>query len=262
MAEESPDLILMGVQLPEISGFELCRQLKQMDEYKLIPVIFVTARDHSENIEAGFSAGGHDYVTRPSMERELTARMQAALRLKQLEKELRLRSVTDYLTGAYNRRYFSEVIGSNLSYAQRMKRNLCIAMLDLDFFKKINDLHGHEAGDAVLQHFTRTIRGQVRKYDVLARFGGEEFVIQFFDCDLPQSYELLERVRRRILKVPCTLPDARIAYTFSAGVASLQESTGADPIESLIQIADKRLYDAKASGRNRVVIADAAEARG
>ena len=172
MAEESPDLILMDVMQKEISGFELAKQVKRNSEYNPIPIIFVTSLDSATDIETGFEVGGHDYVTKPLMQRELKARMRAALRLKSLEHELRMRSVTDYLTGAYNRRYFYEAVESNLSYAHRMRRNLCIAMLDIDFFKKVNDQFGHEAGDMVLQHFTLTIKGQIRKYDILARFGG------------------------------------------------------------------------------------------
>ncbi len=246
----------MDVVQKEISGFELVRQIKRTDEYRNIPVIFVTRLDSAADIEAGFEAGCHDYVTKPVMQRELKARMRAALRLKNLEQELRMRSITDYLTGAYNRRYFYEVMAGNLSYAQRMKRNLCIAMLDIDFFKKVNDQHGHEAGDAVLQHFTKTIRSQIRKYDVLVRFGGEEFVIQFFDCDLQKSTELLERVQQRLLETPCEIPDGHVSYTFSAGVACLHELQSAEPIDALIEAADRRLYDAKTSGRNRIITFD------
>jgi len=256
LAGEPPDLVLMDVVQKEISGFELVRQIKRTDEYRNIPVIFVTRLDSAADIEAGFEAGCHDYVTKPVMQRELKARMRAALRLKNLEQELRMRSITDYLTGAYNRRYFYEVMAGNLGYAQRMKRNLCIAMLDIDFFKKVNDQHGHEAGDAVLQHFTKTIRSQIRKYDVLARFGGEEFVIQFFDCDLQKSTELLERVQQRLLETPCEIPDGHVSYTFSAGVACLHELQSAEPIDALIEAADRRLYDAKTSGRNRIIIFD------
>lgn len=257
LAEEPPDLILMDVMQKEISGFELVKQIKRISEYSGIPVIFVTRLDSAADIEAGFEAGCHDYVTKPVMQRELKARMRAALRLKLLEHELRMRSVTDYLTGAYNRRYFFEVMVGNLSYAQRMKRNLCIGMLDIDFFKKINDLHGHEAGDMVLQHFTNTIKSQIRKYDILARFGGEEFVIQFFDCDVSKSQELLARIQRCLVEEHCEIPDGRITFTFSAGVSSLSEIEGDNIVERLIEIADRRLYEAKMTGRNRLVVSDA-----
>jgi diguanylate cyclase (GGDEF)-like protein len=256
MAEESPDLILMDVMMEEISGFELARQVKRNSEYNPIPIIFVTSLDSSADIEMGFEVGGHDYVTKPLMQRELKARMRAALRLKALEHELRLRSVTDYLTGAYNRRYFCEAVESNLSYAQRMRRNLCIAILDIDFFKKVNDVHGHEAGDAVLIHFTQTIRSQIRKYDILARFGGEEFVIQFFDCTIAKSMELLNRVRTALEKNACQTNATLISYTFSAGVASLDEVTEQNSVDKLIEIADRRLYAAKNAGRNRIVSAE------
>lgn len=256
MAEESPDLILMDVMMKEISGFELARQVKRNSEYNPIPIIFVTSLDSSADIETGFEVGGHDYVTKPLMQRELKARMRAALRLKTLEHELRLRSVTDYLTGAYNRRYFYEAVESNLSYAKRMRRNLCIAILDIDFFKKVNDVHGHEAGDAVLIHFTQTIRSQIRKYDILARFGGEEFVIQFFDCTIAKSMELLNRVRTALEKNACQANATQISYTFSAGVASLDEVTDQNSVDKLIEIADRRLYVAKNAGRNRIVSSD------
>jgi diguanylate cyclase (GGDEF)-like protein len=237
----------------EISGFDLCAQVKRNSEYGSIPVIFVTSLDAATDIEKGFEVGGHDYVTKPVMQRELKARMRAALRLKSLEHELRLRSVTDYLTGAYNRRYFFEAVESNLSYALRMRRNLCIAMLDIDFFKKVNDQYGHEAGDAVLQHFTRTIKSHIRKYDILARFGGEEFVVQFFDCTIVKSIDFLNRISDALQREPCQTGDQSIAYTFSGGLASLSEMSPVDPIEKVVELADKRLYLAKNTGRNKVI---------
>lgn len=255
LAEEAPDLILMDIMHNEISGFELTSQLKRNSEYDGIPVIFVTSLDSAQDIEKGFEVGGHDYVTKPVMQRELKARMRAALKIKNLEDELRRRSVTDYLTGAYNRRYFFEAVESNLSYAQRMHRNLCIAMLDIDFFKKINDQHGHEAGDAVLQHFTHTVRGQIRKYDILVRFGGEEFVIQFFDCTPAKCIEMLSRVQQALRQSPCMISGQAIPYTFSGGLASLEEATPDNVIESLVELSDKRLYEAKGAGRNRIVSA-------
>jgi two-component system cell cycle response regulator len=190
---------------------------------------------------------------KPFLTQELRARVRSALRLKNLEHDLRMRSVTDYLTGAYNRRYFFEAVNSNLSYAQRMRRNLCIAVLDIDFFKKINDEHGHEAGDAVLVHFTQTIRDQLRKYDILARFGGEEFVIQFFDCAVTKCIDLLTRIRNKLVESPCMVGGRSMGYTFSAGLASLDEIAPVEPIERLIEMADRRLYQAKESGRNRFV---------
>lgn len=253
LAENPPDLILMDVMQKEISGFELVGQLKRNSEYDLIPVIFVTSLDSADDIERGFEVGGHDYVTKPVMQRELKARIRSALRLKALEQELRLRSVTDYLTGAYNRRYFYEAVQSNLSYALRMRRNLCIAVLDIDFFKKVNDQYGHEAGDAVLQHFTQNVKAQIRKYDILARFGGEEFVIQFFDCTIAKSMDFLNRISRALAASPCETGGQKIHYTFSAGLGSLSELSPADPIDKLVELADKRLYIAKNTGRNRVI---------
>ncbi len=251
LAEEPPDLILLDVRLAELSGFALCTQLKHNSEYAAIPVIFVTALDKSYDIELGFDVGGHDYVTKPVMQRELKARIRAALRIKQLEHELRQRAITDYLTGAYNRRYFFEVVEGNISYVFRMRRNLCIAMLDIDFFKKVNDNYGHEAGDAVLQHFTRTIRDQIRKYDILARYGGEEFVIQFFDCTIKKSLEFLRRIHDALAASPCIHENHTIHYTFSSGIASLEEVSTDSPINAMIDIADKRLYIAKNTGRNK-----------
>jgi diguanylate cyclase (GGDEF)-like protein len=229
MAEEAPDLILMDVMMQEITGFELALQLKRNHEYKAIPIIFVTSLDQARDIERGFEVGGHDYVKKPFLTQELRARVRSALRLKNLEQDLRMRSVTDYLTGAYNRRYFFEAVNSNLSYAHRMRRNLCVAVLDIDFFKKINDEYGHEAGDAVLVHFTQPIRDQIRKYDILARFGGEEFVIQFFDCTVTKCVDMLTRIRNKLVESPCLTGGRSISYTFSAGLSSLDEIAPSNP---------------------------------
>lgn len=253
LSEDPPDLILMDVTLKEMSGFDLTKQLKLLPEYQLIPVIFVTSLDSAADIEEGFACGGHDFVSKPIRQRELKARIRSAVRISRLESELRLRSITDYLTGIYNRRFFFETIHTNLNYAQRMRRSFSLAILDIDFFKKINDKYGHETGDAVLKHFAQMVKSQIRRYDVVARLGGEEFIIQFLDSDPAACIVRLNRIRDNIAAAPCQFNGETIAYTYSGGVAGLTEVSMSRPIDEMVELADKRLYAAKAAGRDRFI---------
>jgi diguanylate cyclase (GGDEF)-like protein len=164
-------------------------------------------------------------------------------------------SVRDPLTQAYNRQYFSSRIQGELAYSIRHETDLSLLLLDIDFFKKINDSHGHLAGDAVLKEVARRMREQLRSEDVLARYGGEEFVIVLRNIPLDGAALAGERLRRNVSTKPVTFEGIEIPVTISIGVASLDccETASAN---DLVAVADRRLYKAKDEGRNRVVVAD------
>jgi diguanylate cyclase (GGDEF)-like protein len=169
-------------------------------------------------------------------------------------KELKIKSVTDPLTSIYNRGYFFEFARQKLEHAKRCGGNLSIAILDIDFFKKINDTYGHYTGDLVLKHFTEMIKKSLRSYDILARYGGEEFIIMFVDCDKIIATNILNRIKGYLLENEFHHNGQKILYTFSGGVVELLEidKITQDTFDKLIKISDDRLYISKNSGRNKI----------
>jgi two-component system cell cycle response regulator len=164
-------------------------------------------------------------------------------------------SMRDPLTGADNRRHLDARLSAEVAFAKRHSRPLSVVLIDIDFFKKVNDGHGHLGGDEVLRCVAATIRGQLRTEDALARYGGEEFAVVLRDTALAEATHVAERIRERIARSSIELPEGSAAVTVSAGCACLTCCTGAST-EELIGIADRRLYDAKRTGRNRVVSKD------
>jgi len=161
-------------------------------------------------------------------------------------------SMRDPLTNADNRRSLDARIVSEIAFARRHKRQLSVILLDIDFFKRINDRHGHPAGDEVLKVVAMTVKNQLRTEDVFARYGGEEFAILLRDTALPEAIHVAERVRERLARTPISASGTEISVTVSGGCSSLACSADATP-EDLIGVADRRLYRAKRSGRNRIV---------
>jgi diguanylate cyclase (GGDEF)-like protein len=249
-----PSLILLDVEMPDEDGFTLAKRLSENDATSDIPVVFVTARDAPEDVDNGFRFGGYDYIKKPFDRVELRARVRAVLSKKQRELELKSQSITDPLTGLYNRRYLLDKGDQMIAYAQRMGNPLAAAMLDIDFFKRINDTYGHPAGDEVLKRFAAVASKNIRPYDVVARYGGEEFVILFVDATKDTAHSILTRLKAEIRATTITHRGVEISFTFSGGVAEIGElQTDAVSTHKLIELADGRMYDAKATGRDRIV---------
>ncbi len=251
--ESNPSLILMDVMLPDVNGYELVKQLSKTEKYKDIPIIFQTAKSSSDDLEKGFESGAIDYIRKPVDKKELRARIKSVLKIKELENQLYLKSITDYLTEIYNRRYFFEIAAKHLQFCKRLQKNMCIALLDIDYFKKINDTHGHDAGDFVLKKFAEVIGQTKRQGDILARYGGEEFILLFFETDKYAALEILQSIQRAIENVKIIFNHHQIHCTFSCGLVDLHEVGGVSTIDDLVKVADNRMYNAKQSGRNRIV---------
>jgi diguanylate cyclase (GGDEF)-like protein len=251
--ESSPVLILMDVMLPDANGYELVKQLSKTEKYKDIPIIFQTAKSSGDDLEKGFESGAVDYIRKPVDKKELKARVKSVLKIKELENELYQKSITDYLTGIYNRRHFFEIAAKHLSFCQTLKKNLSIALLDIDFFKKINDTYGHDAGDFVLKKFAEIIGQTKRSNDILARYGGEEFILLFFETDKSEALKILISIQNAIVNEKIVFNEFEIECTFSCGLVDLQEFADMPRIDDLIRDADKRMYTAKLTGRNRII---------
>jgi len=247
-----PDLILLDVDMPDISGFDVCRILKTDPEIRMIPVIFLSASHEIQNKIKGLDLGAVDYVTKPFDAFELQARVRAALRTKRLQDLLIKRSQIDPLTELSNRGALIDRLQKEWARKQRHGYALAFIMCDLDRFKRINDEHGHGVGDKVLCQVARVITAYCRASDFPARYGGEEFAVVVSDEYAEGAANLAERCRRGIGGIRLGIDGNIIRITASFGVADAQGLTSA---EALIEQADEAMYRAKDAGRNCVELA-------
>ena len=172
---------------------------------------------------------------------------------KHFELELTKQAYLDYLTGLSNRRSFMEQVAIALSYAVRNKTALSILMLDIDFFKQVNDTYGHHTGDTVLQVLARICQSSLRQVDIAGRLGGEEFAILLPEAEDKEALKIAERLSEAVAKTEVTIPDGlSIHFTVSIGIATLSGET--ESIDNLLSRADKALYEAKETGRNKVCV--------
>jgi len=252
--EEPPDVILLDSRMPGISGFDVCTRLKEEDQTSHIPIIFLTGKDIAEeNVIRGLELGAYDYITKPYRVAELLARIRVMARIKVAEERARELSVTDELTGIYNRRFLLQRLEEELSRARRYRLPLTCILLDLDRFKRVNDDHGHQAGDKVLRQVAQMVQSECRTEDIVARYGGEEFIVVVAG-DERDGLGLSERVRHRLETTEIPLNNITVVITGSFGVACYPSQMPEGDVTALIHLADMALYGAKRAGRNRAVV--------
>ncbi|MDP6542598.1 MAG: diguanylate cyclase [Phycisphaerae bacterium] len=249
---ETPDLILLDVDMPDMSGFDVCRILKNDAELYAIPVIFLSGSGGPKDKVRGLDLGAVDYVTKPFDAFELRARVRAALRTKRLQDLLTMHAQLDPLTELFNRRAMTKRLGQEWERVQRHGGTLSFAMTDVDHFKQVNDTFGHSVGDRVLQGVARALVSQCRQIDLPVRYGGEEFAIVVPDETAEDTLNLLERCRECIANTSLNVGDVEVRVTMSFGVA---DSSDRPSLEAMVEAADQALYQAKQSGRNRVEVA-------
>jgi two-component system cell cycle response regulator len=249
-------------EMPEMDGIELCKAVRNLQLDGYVYALLLTARNAKEHIIAGLEAGADDYLVKPVHEPELIARLNTGRRILALEHSLRaanernrILSITDSLTGAFNRRYMMEQLPRELERCRRYANPLSVIMCDVDHFKQVNDVKGHSAGDDVLQQFVARMQKSVRaNSDWVARIGGEEFVIVLPETGYQGALFVAEKIRSIMAAMPFVTREGDVAATSSFGVAST-EAHGPDLVmkaETLIRAADQCLYTSKQSGRNRV----------
>ena len=253
-SSESPDVILLDIQMPEMDGYEVCRRLKNDEETKNIPVIFLTANTGEQSVVKGLDLGAYDYVTKPFNEAELLARINVMVRIRSAEKKVEEIALTDNLTGLYNRRFLDKRFEEEISRAKRNVTPLSCFLLDIDFFKKINDTYGHDFGDFVLKEIADVLKNNLRGYDGIVRFGGEEFIVILPGVDADGAKKAAEKIRGKIESHDFTRNDTTHKVTISIGVFSCPSTDMNESIDHYIKSADEALYKAKESGRNRVVV--------
>jgi len=243
-----PELILLDVIMPVLDGYEVCRLLKADPLTADIPVIFVTAKDADEDEQRGLELGAVDYITKPIRPAIVRARVATHVQLKQHRDKLQFMALHDQLTGIYNRRYFQESAEQRLAKVCRNNSQLSVVMIDVDHFKKINDEHGHDTGDKVLQALAALLKANTRREDVVARIGGEEFVI-LMDCALETAVYRSQQLLQLIVD---SYP-AGLRVTCSLGV--VQTNASHADFSHWLKQADNAVYQAKSRGRNCVVVA-------
>ena len=228
-------------------------------------VLLLTSRSEIDDVELGLYAGSDDYLTKPFELAELKARLFAGSRVLQLHEKLRatiekLDSIArhDSLTELLNRKAILSTLGEELQRARRTHAELAVMMIDVDFFKRVNDAYGHPAGDAVLVEIARRITGCIRTYDAAGRYGGEEFLVCLPGCEVGVALDIAERLRTAIGSDPIGFEGQHLSVSVSIGVAG---SLGLADWDEIIKCADQALYAAKGAGRNRVRSYSSAAAR-
>jgi diguanylate cyclase (GGDEF)-like protein len=248
LAHETPDLVLLDVDLPDVDGYALSRLMRQDPRLALVPIVFLTARDSLADQMEGLRAGGDDFLAKPVERSHLLQ-----LVLTRTERGRRIRELVhrDGLTGILNHATLMAELEYAVAFAQRHGEPLCFLMLDLDHFKRINDTYGHLVGDQVLVHVARVFRKAIRGSDLLGRYGGEEFGIILRKCPPANGRAAAEKLRQALAESPIMLPGCEpIPLHVSAGVGAFPGS--GTTATQVAEAADQALYKAKSSGRNRV----------
>lgn len=248
-----PDLLLLDVVMPGIDGFEVCRRLKADPATRDVPVIFVTARDSTEDETLGLEVGAVDFIGKPVNPPVVRARVRTHIELKRQTDILRSLAFNDGLTGVANRRWFDERLQVEWLRCRRNKLPLSLVLLDLDHFKSYNDRYGHQAGDDCLRAVAAAMKSRLgRPADLLARYGGEEFVCLLPETPPDGAHAKADDLGRAVFELGLPHMDSGTAsvVTISRGVASAMPAVESSPAE-LLQRADEKLYVAKRAGRNR-----------
>ncbi|ARQ01480.1 PleD family two-component system response regulator [Pseudorhodoplanes sinuspersici] len=263
-AEGNYELMIVSLSLENFDGLRLCSQLRSLDRTRSLPILALCEPDDNAKLMRGLEIGINDYLLRPIDRNELHARVRTQVRRKRYTERLRDNvqmsieaAITDGLTGLHNRRYMESHLGKLVEQATSRGKELAVLVLDIDYFKSINDNYGHDCGDDVLREFAIRVRKSIRGIDLACRMGGEEFVVVMPETDMAVAATVAERLRRRIAAEPFPIEQGNrmVDVTISIGIATLESQH--DNATQILKRADQALYRAKRDGRNRVV-ADAA----
>lgn len=263
-AEGNYELLIVSLGLENFDGLRLCSQLRSLERTRNLPILAIADGDDNGRLARGLEIGINDYLLRPIDKNEMQARVRTQIRKKRYTERLRDNvqlsieaAITDALTGLHNRRYMESHLAALVEQACARGKPLAVLVLDIDFFKSVNDTYGHDAGDDVLREFAVRMRKSIRGIDLACRYGGEEFVIVMPETDMSVAATVAERLRRRIATeaFPIDKGNKSIEVTISIGLAAIENAN--DTSANLLKRADQALYRAKRDGRNRVV-ADAA----
>jgi diguanylate cyclase (GGDEF)-like protein len=260
-SSDAPRLLVLDWMMPGLPGPEVCRRLRATPRERYQYILLLTAKHTTADIVEGLEAGADDYLTKPFNIYEFFARIHVGERMIQLQdrllatqEALRFQATHDPLTGIWNRGALFELLHAEAERVQRKATSLSLFLIDLDHFKRVNDDFGHLAGDAILHEVAQRLNAAVRLYDIVGRYGGEEFIVAATDLESERPQQFAERLRLAVSSSPIHAPDATVTVTVSIGVAT-SDSLAECSIERLIQTADAALYEAKHNGRDRVEMA-------
>lgn len=258
--EEKPGFIITDIEMPSIDGYRFISTVRNMEDGKDLPIIMLSGtKDSLKKKLTGFNLGASDFLMKPFESEELVARVKSLLRTRFLLDELKEKNtllarlaVTDELTGLYNRRHFFETVKEQMALGLRHNFKIACMLMDIDHFKKINDTHGHIAGDDVLRKIGSLLNSCKREGELLARFGGEEFVMCLFNTDSASVLRAAERFRHLIKSFEFSSSHhPNLHVTMSIGVAIYPQASIVT-IDELIKAADSALYRSKVDGRDKV----------
>lgn len=263
--EDAPSLLILDWMMPRLDGVELCRRVRARESHNPPYIILLTARGSKEDVVIGLDSGANDYLEKPFNHDELRARLEVGRRLVELNQKLletqhalELQAHTDALTGVMNRRAILDRLEEEMARAERQGTSLGVGMIDIDFFKLINDTFGHAVGDDVLREVVSRSLVAMRPYDTFGRFGGEEFLVIVPNVTHAQLQTVLERIRQAASMTLMKADSPGFQITVSIGGTT----SHGEPLDVLIGLADDALYQAKAEGRNRVVMVEGTHPNG
>lgn len=256
--DNAPQLAILDWMMPGMTGPEVCGAVRERSKEPYTYILLLTARTDKRDLISGMESGADDYITKPCNTQELEVRLRAGRRILDLQaalvaarEKLREQATHDALTSLQNRFSVLEVLQKEVSRANREGTGVAVIMADLDHFKRVNDTHGHLAGDAVLKEAARRMQSSVRDYDSIGRYGGEEFLIVLPGSSEDPALRLAERLRKAICGEPIAFPGGSLHASISLGATASCQGVQLTP-EMLIHAADEAMYRAKARGRNRV----------
>jgi two-component system cell cycle response regulator len=254
-------IVITDWMMPEMDGPELCRAIRGAHTRGYVFIILLTAKESKDDIVSGLESGADDYLKKPFDDAELKARLKTGIRILKLEQSLkqaaekvRRLSITDPLTGCYNRGYLNQHLERELKRAKRYQKPLSVVLCDIDHFKEINDTYGHQAGDKVLKKFVKFISGSIRHdLDWIVRYGGEEFIIVLPETDLSGASIVAQRLCSKLPQITMAVQHKKLHITASFGATGFTSLNykSISP-KTIISAADRFLYDSKKGGRNRV----------
>ena len=256
-ADDAPRIALLDWMMPGLDGLEICRRARARSSQPYVYIMLLTVKDKVGNLVEGLGSGADDYLTKPFQPEELRARLRVGLRMLELEsglvearESLRFKASHDALTSIWNRGAIIELLERELSRARRDGSSVGIVLADIDHFKKVNDTRGHLVGDEVLSAVTGRLKGEIRSYDAVGRYGGEEFLILLPGCDNEKLTAKAEQLVRIVERSPIDTSTGPVPVTISTGGIASGDCPHAE-LNTLLHAADKALYRAKVSGRSR-----------
>ncbi len=263
--QHRPDLVILDWVMPDLTGEEICRHIRSSSEDSYPYIIVLTGSTDKDCLVEALEAGADDHLTKPFHRGELMARVAVGVRTVELHRQLRTKTMlmeklalTDALTGLPNRRAIETWAGGQLSGAARHRFSCWVVVADLDHFKQVNDTFGHDAGDMILQRFSKILKANTRSSDLCGRLGGEEFLMVLTYAGKEDALAVIERIRKEIDRTTFTFGGCTMRVTASFGLAGFEGHQKPSIFSKLQALADEALYAAKRAGRNRVELAAAA----